>query len=56
MKDEIRLKWLVENRALVHTAGLNTDDEHYFVVYRDGTTSDRRATFRAAIDAAKGVK
>ena len=52
MEDNIRLDWLVKNRALVHTAHKDTHAESYWVVFRNGTTSDNRATYRAAIDAA----
>ena len=50
MTDSEQLEWLVRNRALVHTCPHT--DRPYWVVYRDGTTSDSRATVKAAIEIA----
>lgn len=51
MTEHQQLRWLVKNRALVHTQEPKTEFP-YWVVYRDGTSSDCRATVKEAIEIA----
>ncbi len=50
MDDTDRLIWIVENQALIHTVGKASGDCYYFMVYKNGETSDADADFRVAID------
>ena len=49
--DTEMLDWLITNRALVHTQPSldNNVNLYYFVVYRNGSTSEQRLTAREAI-------
>ena len=50
MNDTDRLVWIVENQALILTFKKTSGDSHYFMMYKNGETSDDNTDFRVAID------
>jgi hypothetical protein len=52
MTDTDRLDWIAKNGALIRCGGELSPDPYFFIVYKNGETSDSRPTYRGAIDAA----
>lgn len=52
MTDTERLEWIAENSAAIRKCGEDSADPFYFIIYKNGSTSESDNDMRKAVESA----